>query len=93
MTIPSSVTSIDAFAFSGCSSLTSVTIPSSVTSIGGGAFLNCNSLWHVLYKGAEEQWNEIGIYPENDSLISAARHYGCTGEEEIDHINKICPIC
>ena len=42
--IPSSVTSIGNSAFSGCSSLTSITIPSSVTRIGFLAFYNCTSL-------------------------------------------------
>ena len=45
--IPSSVTSIESFAFSSCSGLTSVTIPSSVTSIGSGAFTNCYGLTSV----------------------------------------------
>ena len=43
-TIPNSVTSIGEYAFSHCTSLTSVTIPDSVTSIGSGAFSNCAAL-------------------------------------------------
>ena len=41
------VTSIGSSAFSGCSSLTSVTIGNSVTSIGGGAFNSCSSLTSI----------------------------------------------
>jgi hypothetical protein len=43
-TIPNSVTSIEGYAFNGCTSLTSVTIPNSVTSIGKAAFTNCTRL-------------------------------------------------
>ena len=42
--IPNSITSIGKSAFSGCSSLTSITIPNSVTSIGNNAFYGCSSL-------------------------------------------------
>jgi len=45
--IPDSVTSIGGYAFSGCSSLESVTIPDSVTSIGGYAFSGCSKLTSV----------------------------------------------
>ncbi|MBP3227451.1 MAG: leucine-rich repeat domain-containing protein [Bacteroidaceae bacterium] len=45
--IPKSVTSIGDFAFSVCSSLTSITIPSSVTTIGYGAFVKCSGLTSV----------------------------------------------
>ncbi|MGO5082166.1 leucine-rich repeat protein, partial [Oscillospiraceae bacterium LCP25S3_E4] len=45
--IPSSVTEIGYYAFSGCTGLTSVTIPSSVTEIGWGAFYGCTGLKSV----------------------------------------------
>ena len=47
ITIPGSVTSIKASAFSWCSSLTSITIPNSVTSIEVGAFGGCSSLTSI----------------------------------------------
>ena len=65
VTITSSVTSIGAWAFYGCESLTSVTIPSSVTSIGDYAFMSCTSLTSVtIQKGV----TSIGDYA----------FYGCT---------------
>ena len=45
--IPNSVTSIGPSAFSGCSSLTSITIPNSVTSIESSAFNSCSGLTSI----------------------------------------------
>ena len=45
--IPDGVTSIDGWAFRGCSSLTSVTIPDGVKEISWGAFESCSSLTSV----------------------------------------------
>jgi hypothetical protein len=50
-TIPSSITSIEDYAFAYCNSLTSVTIPNSVTSIGDLAFFDCADLSGVYLQG------------------------------------------
>ena len=68
--IPSSVTEIGEFAFSGCSSLTSVNIPSSVTEIGGGAFEYCSSLTGVKI-------------PSNVTSIGERAFSGCSGLKSI----------
>ena len=45
--IPNSVTSIEAFAFVGCSRLKTITIPNSVTTLGYQAFRECSGLTSV----------------------------------------------
>ena len=45
--IPSNVKSIEAYAFSGCTTLSSITIPVGVESIGAYAFNNCTSITSV----------------------------------------------
>ncbi|MBP5561548.1 MAG: leucine-rich repeat domain-containing protein [Muribaculaceae bacterium] len=45
---PNSVTSIDDYAFKGCSGLTDLTIPNSITSIGLGAFDGCSGLTSIV---------------------------------------------
>jgi hypothetical protein len=47
VTLPDTLTSIESYVFSSCSSLTSVTIPAGVTSIGNGAFSYCSELASV----------------------------------------------
>ena len=47
LVIPSSVTSIEDYAFYGCSGLTSVTIPDCVTKIGSSVFYGCSGLTSV----------------------------------------------
>ncbi len=61
-TIPNSVTSIGEYAFSHCTSLTSVTIPDSVTSIGDWAFSHCTSLTSVTISDSVTSIGEYAFY-------------------------------
>ncbi len=63
--IPDSVTSIGDYAFSGCSSLTSITIPDSVTSIGDYAFYGCSSLTSI-------------TIPDSVTSIGSSAFSGCS---------------
>ena len=58
LSIPDGVTSIEGYAFYGCTSLTSVAIPDSVTSIGGYAFRDCTGLTSIHYTGNMASWLE-----------------------------------
>ena len=55
------VTSIGGDAFSGCSSLTSVTIPAGVESIGGSAFSGCSSLTSVTIPAGVESIDDYAF--------------------------------
>ena len=48
--IPSSITSIPAYAFSGCKNLTSISIGEEVTDIGRAAFSGCSNLTSIISK-------------------------------------------
>ena len=65
--IPNSVTGIASGAFTGCTSLTSITIPNNITIIGGSAFSNCTRLASV-------------TLPNNPGFISIqdSTFYECT---------------
>ena len=60
-----SATKISSYAFSNCTSLTSITIPDSVTSIGNYAFYGCDSL--IIYSEADSQpsgWSKYWNYSD-----------------------------
>ncbi len=75
ISIPTGVTSIEGGAFTGCSSLTEISLPVGLVSIGDEAFQNCAGLTDVYYDGSEEQWKNLTIGLNNDSLKNAAMHF------------------
>ena len=85
-----SVTSIGGYAFSDCSSLTSITIAEGVTSIGNYAFYGCYKLTAI---NIPESVRSIGdrafrdcssltsiTIPEGVTSIGSYAFYGCSGE-------------
>ncbi len=72
LVIPSGVTSIGSYAFSGCESLASVTIPDSIETIGDLAFEGCISLTNIKFENSGKL-TSIGNYA----------FYGCTSLKSI----------
>ena len=87
--IPSGVTTIDAYAFYNCTSLTSIVIPASVTSIGEGAFMYCSSLTSITIPASVTtigSWAFKGCtsltsitIPEGVTTIGSYAFEGCSG--------------
>ena len=83
------VTSIGAYAFYACDSLTRIIIPESMTSIGENAFYDCSELKDVYYRGSKGEWdnlkiwdetNSLGINTGNTDLTDAYIHYNSSGD-------------
>ena len=72
-------TKISGYAFSGCTSLTSINIPDSVTSIGGRAFNGCSSL------------TSISI-PNSVTSIGDYAFWGCSGLTSINIPDSVTSI-
>lgn len=77
--LPSSIESIEGFAFSDCKSLETITIPEKVTIIPGNFAYGCIGLTEI-------------IIPENVTLIDMIAFYGCSNLKKIaigSNVNKI----
>ena len=68
--IPEGVTTIGDSAFSGCTSLESITIPEGVTTIENSAFFGCTSLKSV-------------VIPEGVTTIGNSAFFGCTSLKSV----------
>ena len=77
--IPKGVTEIPAYAFIGCTGLTSITIPNNVTSIGEDAFRGCMGLTSI-------------TIPDSVTSIGEEAFYGCTGLTSVTIGNRVTSI-
>lgn len=77
ITFEGKINTIGDEAFREANSITSISLPITLTSIGAKAFYDLGSLTDVYYEGSEDQWKEISIGSDNDSLFSEATtiHY------------------
>ena len=102
LTIPSSVTNIGSYAFSGCSGLTSVTIPNSVTNIGSGAFYVCSGLTSVTIPDSVTSIGNYAFYkcsgltsvtiPNSVTSIGSSAFSGCSGLTSVTIPNSVTTI-
>ncbi len=76
VTVPDGVGEIENFTFAYCFGLESVTIPNSVEKISSYAFYYCNSLKGINFKGAEAEWEKIGVeFAEEEPPKTLAVHF------------------
>lgn len=62
LTVPSSVISLEPYAFAGCEKLESITISSNVISIEDNAFENCTNLKSVIVSNSSTKINKYAFY-------------------------------
>ncbi|MCD7833976.1 MAG: leucine-rich repeat protein [Lachnospiraceae bacterium] len=79
--IPDSVITIGEYAFA-LTGLETVTIGTGLETVGNDAFYNCENITDVYYNGSEEEWSEIEIGSDNDTLVSTNIHLN--GETDDD---------
>lgn len=95
ISLPSSLTSIGASAFNGCTALTSITLPESVTSLGDYAFSGCSALYTAdlslcalteLPKGAFRNCERLGLVylPSSLQSIGAEAFAGTSNLKSLD---------
>ena len=91
--IPNSVTTIGDYAFSGCTSLSSVTIPNSVTTIGDYAFSGCTSLSSITIPNSVTTIGEDAFY-NCSSLTSVKIGNGVTsiGYNAFGNCNNLATV-
>ena len=91
--IPNGVMSIEKYAFSGCSSLISISVPKSVTSIGDGAFDGCSSLSSIAISDSITSisaWTFDGCKSLRSLIIPDS--VTCIGNEAFRGCSSLCSL-
>lgn len=102
LVIPSSITNIGNYVFSGYSSLSSVTIPNSVTSIGKGSFDGCSGLVSVTIPNSVTNIGNFAFsyctglttvtIPNSVASIGASSFQYCAGLTSVTIPNSVTSI-
>jgi len=71
VSIPNSVTGICSYAFSGCTSLTSIEIPDSVTNVASNAFSGCTNLTSINVNPGNKSYTSIdgNLYTKDMKML------------------------
>ena len=91
--IPNGVMSIEKYAFSGCSSLISISVPKSVTSFGDGAFDGCSSLSSIAISDSITSisaWTFDGCKSLRSLIIPDS--VTCIGNEAFRGCSSLCSL-
>ena len=100
-TIPNTVTTIDDFAFNGCSKLTSIVIPDSVTTIKEQAFSQCYGLTSIVIPDSVTSIGDNAfsscsftsiVIPDSVTSIGRYAFYGCNSLTSVKISNSVTSI-
>ena len=81
-TVPSTVETIDNYAFNYSVRISKVILPKSLTAIGAGLFVN-SAVKELEFLGTKEEWNAIEKGDSWNKYIPATKVVCTDGEEEI----------
>ena len=93
VTIEEGITSVCENAFQNCTKLAAVTLPESVTNVESGAFDGCAGLKTVHYAGTKEQWSQVQIGENNQSLRNAALVYPQSHVCTLEKVEEVPATC
>ena len=92
--IEEGITSIEAGAFTNCTSLQKITLPSTLINIGSSAFSQCIKIEEVYYHGTIDNWNSISIANIYATpMLNGARFYEYVDSNYSEVLSINIPSC